>query len=188
VEEKGLGDLLLALAELRGRLPDLRLLVLGEGQHRAVFERACRDLGLTDRVSFLGWVAAERVADHLRAADLFVGPSRTGVNGWVEAQGLTFLEAMQAGVPVVATRSGGIPDVVVHEQTGLLVPERAPAELAAAIERLHRDRGLASRLAKTAGERVREGFTRAGSAAAFSRLFQDLLDPCRAQAAPAGAA
>ncbi len=105
------------------------------------------------------------------AADVFVGPSRRGRNGWKEAQGLTFVEAMLAATPVVATRSGGIVDVVRHEETGLLVAEAAPEEIAAAVERLAADPALALRLAQAGRDHVSRSFTREASARAFSDLY-----------------
>ncbi|MCZ6894016.1 MAG: glycosyltransferase family 4 protein, partial [Gammaproteobacteria bacterium] len=103
--------------------------------------------------------------------DVFVGPSKRAKSGGVEGQGLTFIEAMLAGTPVIATRSGGIPDAVRHEDTGLLVSENAPEEIAAAIGRLVRDPGLAQRLAAGAREMVMSEFSRETTAHAFSALF-----------------
>ncbi len=110
----------------------------------------------------------------MAAADIFVGPSKRAANGWVEAQGLTFVEAMLARTPVIATRSGGIPDAVRHEDTGLLVGENAPEEIARAVEELHNDRSLASRLGKAGHALALDKFTRERSAEAFDGLFGSL--------------
>jgi len=104
-----------------------------------------------------------------------VAPSRTARGGWVEAQGLGIIEAMMAGRPVVATRTGGIIDSIEHEVSGLLVPEQAPAQLAAAIGRLIDDPILAQMLGKRAQQTALAKFSRASSAAKFSELFADLL-------------
>jgi phosphatidyl-myo-inositol dimannoside synthase len=109
-------------------------------------------------------------------------PSKEAPDGWVEAQGLTVVEAMAVGTPVVATRSGGVGDAVVDGVTGLLVDERSPAALAAAILRLATDPSLAERCA-AAGRRVAvERYSREATAAAFSDLFEGLLEQRR----PAG--
>jgi glycosyltransferase involved in cell wall biosynthesis len=175
VEEKGVADLLAAVAMVGKTHPDLTLLIVGEGQERPILEEQARSQGLSGQVNFLGWVKPQEVPAYLAAADIFVAPSRTAPDGWVEAQGLTIIEAMMAGLPVVATRSGGIGDSVEHEVSGLLVNERSPHELAFAIERLLLDPALAQQLGQRAHGEAEKRFSRAASAAGFSRLFQSLL-------------
>jgi glycosyltransferase involved in cell wall biosynthesis len=187
VEEKGVGDLIRAVSMLSPDLPDTSVIVLGEGQDRSAMEAFADRLGIAQRVTFTGWIEPELVPAYLAAADIFVGPSRTAVDGWVEAQGLTFLEAMLAHTPVIATRIGGITDTVRHEDTGLLVEEAAPDQIATAVKRLLCDAGLAARLCQNAERLVRRQFTRDTSARAFSALFQSLLqDKERASGSPPG--
>ena len=176
VEEKGLQDLLHAVKLLAGDLPDASALILGEGQERVEMEALSQALGISDRVHFAGWVAPESIPTYLAAADIFVGPSRRAPDGWVEAQGLTFLEAMAAGTPVIASRLGGILDSVTDGETGLLVDERSPAQIAAAVRKLGADPELASRMAENAHRKVNAGFSRAASAEAFSTLFGGLIN------------
>jgi glycosyltransferase involved in cell wall biosynthesis len=127
------------------------------------------------------------VAAALAAADVVAAPSKRAPDGWVEAQGLTVVEAMAVGTPVVATRSGGVGDAVVDGETGLLVDEGSPAALAAAVSRLATDRALAERCAG-AGRRVAvERYSREATAEAFSDLFEGLLERRRAPV-PAGSA
>jgi len=174
VAEKGADDLIRAMAILTGSQPDATALVVGDGQDRQAFERLAATCGVADRVTFTGWVQPRDVVDYLAAGDVFAGPSKRGADGWVEAQGLTFIEAMLAGTPVVATDSGGIGDSVRHEETGLLVPEGAPDAIAAAIARFAAEPALAGRVTAAGRERARERFTRAASARAFSDLLRDL--------------
>jgi phosphatidylinositol alpha-1,6-mannosyltransferase len=175
VEEKGVDDLLEAVARLAPEHPDVTALVLGDGQDRVALEARATDLGLEGRVTFAGWAPPAAVATALAAADVVAAPSRPAPDGWVEAQGLTVVEAMAVGTPVVATRSGGVGDAVVDGVTGLLVAERSPAALAAAIGRLVTDGALAERCA-TAGRRVAlERYSREATAAAFSDLFEGVL-------------
>ncbi|AGA88894.1 glycosyltransferase [Thioflavicoccus mobilis 8321] len=176
VDEKGCADLLEAVRLLSADLADVSAMIIGEGQDRAELEARCRAAGVADRVAFLGWVAPEAVLDHIAAADVFVGPSRTGVDGWVEAQGLTLLEAMVAGTPVVASRLGGIGDSVRDGVTGLLVDERAPEQIAAVVRRLVADPDLWHRLARQARQTVETRFSREASAQAFDNLFAGLID------------
>jgi glycosyltransferase involved in cell wall biosynthesis len=176
VEEKGVEDLLHATRLLGEQHPNIRTLVVGEGQDRVALQQTARDLAIADRVLFTGWVESEDIPAYLLAADVFVGPSRTSSSGWIEAQGLTFLEAMAAGTPIVATRLGGIVDSVTDGETGLLVAERAPEQLASAIHRLLLDSRLASRLSAAARQTVSERFSRDASAQAFSELFAEMID------------
>jgi phosphatidyl-myo-inositol dimannoside synthase len=109
VPEKGVSDLLRAVHELREVHPAVVARVIGDGPARAALEEEARQLGIADRVRFLGWLRQHEVQLQLRAADVFVGPSRPGEDGTLEAQGLAFAEAMLAGLPVIATAIGGIP-------------------------------------------------------------------------------
>ncbi len=168
VAEKGVQDLLDSLAMLRKKLPCVRAMLIGDGPERALFEAQARTLGLTDSVVFLGWLDPDELLAHLSAADIFVGPS------WFEAQGLVFLEAMLARTPVVATHTGGIGDFVRHEETGLLVDKRQPAQLAEAVLRLHRDPDLARRIAAAGMSLAETEYAWPVCAQRFSALFSRL--------------
>lgn len=174
VEEKGVSDLINAVGLVAADLPDVTVMIVGDGPNRADMEALAARLGIPDRVYFLGWVESAAVSWHLAAADIFVGPSKRAVDGWVEAQGLTFAEAMLAHTPVIATRSGGIPDFVRHEETGLLVSEGRPDEIAAAIVMLANDPTLAYGLAEAGHAFASSTLTRERSAQAFAKLFDSL--------------
>lgn len=174
IEEKGAEDLIRATAELRAEYPDITTLILGSGPEQPALKQLVKALDLEASVIFPGWIDPADIGCWLSAADCFIGPSRTAANGWVEAQGLTFIEAMVAGVPVIATRLGGIPDAVIHERTGLLVDERAPEQIAAAVRRLLADPDLAQRLSKQGYSHAMAHFSRATSAQTFAELFMQL--------------
>lgn len=144
------------------RIPDLlhaiklldehvRLDIFGEGSERKHIETLVRELQLSDRVTLHGAIADSRAA--LRQIDLLVLPSAA------EGFGLVLIEAMAAGVPVVATNVAGIRDAVRDGETGLLVPPFAPADLAQAIEQLRGDAALRNRLIAQAREDVCQRFT-----------------------------
>ena len=140
--------LLEAAALLFERRPDARWAVLGAG---GLFEETAARVerrGLADRLRYLGFV------DHARGllpqADVFVLTSKT------EGLGTSVLDAMAVGVPVVSTAAGGIPEMIDHGRTGLLVPPGNAPALAAAIEDLLEDRALGRRLATAAAVRVRD--------------------------------
>ncbi len=126
---KGVEVLLEALARPELASRSARLLVAGDGEHRARLERRARDLGLGDRVRFLGRRDAGGVRRLLAGARALVVPSI------YEGMPLVVLEAMEAGLPVVASAVSGIPEVVVDGETGWLVPPEDPVALAAALER-----------------------------------------------------
>ena len=175
VEEKGVFDLLAAAPLVRDAIEDVTIAIVGDGQDLDEVRRRVTELGLDDTVTCTGWRPHEQVAALQTAADVVVVPSRTGPDGWVEAQGLSAVEALAAGRAVVATDHGGLRDSVVHESTGLLVPEAEPARLADAVVRLLRDRDLATRLGAAGRTSIRETYDRRGVAQRFSGLYEQVL-------------
>lgn len=175
VEEKGAQDAITAVHLLREQLPDTRLLVIGEGHDRSQLEHQVAQLTLQEQVIFLGWVDPKQVRAHMAAADVFLGPSRTAQDGWVEAQGLTFLEAMAAGAPVVASRLGGIVDSVREGETGLLVEEKSPQEIAEAVLHIVRSPELPAQFSGAVASALSKEFSRESSAEAFANLFDGLV-------------
>ncbi len=144
--QKALGDTLEALA----RVPDVALLVLGDGPERAELERRAGELGLADRVRFLGAGTRDDVIALFRAVDAALLTS-----AW-ENLPHTLLEALATGTPVIATAVGGIPEVVRDGENGLLVPPRDIAAIASAIDRLVHDDALRASLAAAAAPSVEE--------------------------------
>ena len=136
---KGVDVLLAAMPELLRRHPAARLLIAGDGEHRAALERAAAALALGEAVSFLGRADAMRVRRLLQGAAALVVPSI------YEGMPLVVLEAMEASVPVVASRVSGIPEVVEDGRTGWLVPPEEPASLAAALAAALDDAAAAAR-------------------------------------------
>jgi phosphatidylinositol alpha-mannosyltransferase len=137
-----------AFARLAARYPDLVLVVVGEGDERSAVD----DLGpaLRQRIHMVGRVPSEALPGYHRAADIFLAPS-TGN----ESFGIVLVEAMAAGLPVVASDIPGYRAVTRHEQEGLLVPPGDAAALAAAVGRLIDDPGLARSLGMRGTERAR---------------------------------
>jgi glycosyltransferase involved in cell wall biosynthesis len=144
---KAHGDLLDAMPRVLKELEAARLVIAGDGEERAALERRAVDLGIAERVHFLGF--RKDVPRLLAAFDLFAISSR--LEGFCNS----VLEAFAAGVPVVATNAGGLPEMVKDGETGLLTPVADPPAMAAAIVRLALDRSLGARLAE-AGRRLVE--------------------------------
>jgi phosphatidylinositol alpha-1,6-mannosyltransferase len=174
IEEKGAGDILHAVAILAENYSDVRALLVGDGQEREELQRLAERLGVAERVTFTGWVDPADVPAYLAAADVFVGPSKRSPQGWEEGQGLTFVEAMLCGVPVIATNSGGISDIVRHDVTGLIVPQADPTSIATAVDRLLRDEQLRTSLIAAAAAHVRAEYTRTIAAERFSALYESV--------------
>jgi glycosyltransferase involved in cell wall biosynthesis len=144
-EPKGIQHMLAALPEVAAAFPAVRYLLVGDGPHRRALEGLAARLGVADRVVFAG--ARDDVPRLLAAADLFVLPSLT------EALPTVVAEAMAAGLPIVATTVGGIPEMVGHGEAALLVPPSDPAALAAAVCRLLANPRQAAAMGR-AGRRV----------------------------------
>jgi len=151
VGHKDHANLLAAMPLVLHELPNLCLLVVGEGELRPLLERQIAELGIGQSVKLLGH--RSDVPRILRTLDAFVLSSKE------EGFGGACLEAMACGLPAVSTAAGGMPETVVHEKTGLLVPIRDSQALAAAIVRIFREPGLAERLGTQAKQQVNERFT-----------------------------
>jgi glycosyltransferase involved in cell wall biosynthesis len=167
VWKRGHEQLLQAAGLIATREPGARLLVVGDGPLRPKLEAQARDIGLNGAVRFLGAVPrAARLLPHL---DVFVLSSV-----W-EGMSNGLLEAMAAGRPVVATRVGGNPEVVVDGQTGLLVPPGDAEAMADAVLRLLRDAALAQRMGQAARRRVEAEFTLPRMVRRMEDLYDELL-------------
>ena len=161
VETKGHADLIRAAVEVSQEFRDAKFLLIGDGAERNRLEAMTGELGLSNTVLFLG--RRNDVPSVLVCCDLFVLPS------WAEGLPNSVLEAMAAGLPVVATRVGGIPELIDDGVSGLLVASKDSHALAIAILQLLRNDGLAKQLGRAARERVRAQFN-------FERLLSELDD------------
>ncbi|MCC7127178.1 MAG: glycosyltransferase [Acidobacteria bacterium] len=150
VAHKGQRYLIDAMPLVMRRVPDAHLVILGEGDLRGALERQVKDLHLEKVVRLPGF--REDVLGLAKAADMFVMSSIT------EGLGSAVLDAMAMGLPVVGTRAGGIPEAVVHEETGLLVPPADAEALAAAMVRVLTDAALRQRFGAAGRTRVADHF------------------------------
>jgi glycosyltransferase involved in cell wall biosynthesis len=147
-DAKGIAELLKAFAALRASVPDAELVCAGAGGIEAAARQADM-LGIDDAVRFPGWLGADEKRAWLRRAGVFVLPSHA------EGLPMSLLEAMAAGLPVVASAVGGIPDVVQHGVNGLLVAPGDEVDLLRALRRMLRDPRRAATLGAAARETVR---------------------------------
>jgi glycosyltransferase involved in cell wall biosynthesis len=164
--EKALEVMISALAEVRAQFPDAHLVIAGDGPRREGLERQVASMGLTGNVHLIG--ERRDVTGILKTVDVGALSS-----DW-EGMPLFVLECMSNGTPVVATEVGGLPEMIQHDRTGLLVPPRDPAALARAISALLADPERRRRLAAAAQERM-HAFTIDAVSGRFADLYEQLV-------------
>jgi len=167
IEQKGYTYALQAFALLERDFPAAQLVLIGDGPLKTPLHAEARRLGLARRVHFMGWRAD--AAALMAGLDVFVMPSL-----W-EGFGLVLLEAMASGLPIVATAVSAIPEIVVEGETGLLVPPRDPAALAAALRVLLADPALARHFGLLGEDRLEEHFSADGMITAVVEWYHALL-------------
>jgi glycosyltransferase involved in cell wall biosynthesis len=160
--------LLRAIALLAPRYPRLRVLLAGDGDWPQLKIMA-HNLGINDVVLFVGHIAHNAMPDFLSQGDIFVMPSR-----W-ESLGVSALEAAAMELPVVASRTGGIPEVVHDGVTGLLVPPEDPNALAKALEHLLDDPPLRHRMGKAGRQFVKANYEWKDNVAAMQALYDQVI-------------
>ncbi|MBI3298075.1 MAG: glycosyltransferase family 4 protein [Elusimicrobia bacterium] len=161
---KGIDLLLMAFARLRETRPEARLVLAGRDQSRGSLAGFAGRLGLAPHVEFAGQLSPSALSRRLAEARVFVLPSRR------ENFPIALLEAMSAGKAVVATRAGGVSELVRHGVDGLLVPSGDPGALTRAMRRLWDDPALRRRLGASARRRARR-FSWDAAAAAYEPLY-----------------
>lgn len=161
---KGGRPLIAAMAALRESHPNIRLTVVGDGPDRAHLEAAARPLG--DAVRFAGYLSQDEVAEVLADADAFCLPS------FAEGVPVSLMEAMAAGLPVIASRITGIPELIEDGASGLLIPASDTRALTRAIARLADDPDLRRRMGDAGRAQVRAEFDVRGEARRLAALFR----------------
>ncbi|MFO7166529.1 MAG: glycosyltransferase [Chloroflexota bacterium] len=171
-EYKGHAYLLEACARLKAAGQPFRCLLVGEGELRAALTAQIERLGLAEEVELLGRQPRHRVSALMAEADVMVLPSVTTGSGKREGIPVALMEALACELPVVATAISGVPELVIHNQTGLLVPERDAAALADALLLLCRDAELGRRLGRAGREHVLRHYNLRRNAEALRALLQ----------------
>jgi phosphatidyl-myo-inositol dimannoside synthase len=165
---KGVDDLIRAVAQLHPVIPDLHLVVVGEGDDLGRLQNLARETNTADSVHFLQGLSREKVAACYARCDVFALPS-TG-----EGFGLVFLEAMAFGVAIIAAAAGGSTDLVENEINGLLVSPHDPEQLAKALGRLLSDDALRSRLGRQGIEKVHSQYSFGRFASELDQILSTL--------------
>lgn len=164
ISDKGFDLAAKAFASIENRFPGMRLIIAGDGQAREGLEKLAVDLGIGEKVEFYGWISPEDVPALINKATLLLVPSR-----WREPFGLVALQAAQMARPVVAARVGGLPEIIVHQQTGLLFEKENSDALADRIAFLLERPKESVKMGLTAQKRARELFS-------MNRFLEDYKD------------
>ncbi len=180
IERKGLDYLLRALAEVRKKRKVL-LTIVGEGKEKKKLTDLARELGIAGEVNFTGFVPSRELARYYQMCDIFVHPAIVDAKGDAEGLGVVLLEAMSYKKPVIASRVGGIVDIIKDKETGILVSEKSVAELKDAILLLLKDSNLRKTLAENGYQFVRNNFNWDKIITQLKDLYKILIRPSRAR-------
>jgi colanic acid/amylovoran biosynthesis glycosyltransferase len=158
VQKKGIATTLHAFTVFLNHYPKSTLTIAGEGPMLTELKELTRKLKIADRVVLPGFFAPEKLHEIYYASHIFLHPSETGSDGNQEGIPNSMLEAMATGLPVFATKHGGIPEAIENGMSGILVPERDHEALSQALLDSVKDRALLARLARNGANVVAEKF------------------------------
>jgi glycosyltransferase involved in cell wall biosynthesis len=175
IEKKGLPVTLRAFSTFLKQHPNAALTIAGEGPLLPELQKFARALGVTDRVSFTGFVSQEQLREIYHRSHIFLHPSQTGRDGNQEGIPNSMLEAMATGLPVFATEHGGIPEAIENGVSGVLVPERDDEALARALLNATQDPDLLSRIARAGTEAVKHNFDWAAQAQRLEDIYLRII-------------
>jgi len=166
---KGVPDLIKAAPGVLEVYPEARFVLVGQDKSIDRLKKICKDLIVERSIDFLGWQSQENLLLLYQQATVFVMPSLT------EALGVTFLEAMAAGVPVVGTNVGGIPEIIQDGVSGLLIPVESPLLISGAINQILSDRELRQKLVRNAYDTLAK-FDVAKMMECTQKLYQEVVN------------
>jgi len=175
IEKKGFLYLVRALGELREKGVTLRCEIVGDGPEQAALTREIKRLKVADRVRLVGPLEQHRVRELLQRSTCMALPCVVAADGNVDALPTVLLEAMAAGCPCVSTRVSGVPEILVHEESGLLVEPSDVRGLAAALARIVGDAALRQRLSQNARRRAEEHFNLAKNVGRLASWLADAV-------------
>lgn len=167
VKDKGFDVALTAFRSFLETYPDAFMTIAGDGADRAELEEFAADIEVMDSVHFRGWVDRGEIPALMNSATMVIVPSR-----WQEPFGLVALQASQVARPVIATRVGGLPEVVADRETGLVVEPDDPQNLLAAMHELAEKPDLARRLGARGRERAFGQFTMTRCADRYDAVYR----------------
>ena len=174
VEKKGISYLINAMGEVVKKFPAAKLVVVGDGPEKSNLESLTKKLNLNDNIIFTGKIENKYLPQFYATADLFVGPSIVTKSGDTEGLGVVFLEALASGTCVIGSDVGGIPDIIKHNRTGILVKQKYPRQLAEVIIKLLSNEKLRKNLAINGQKYVRQNYSWELIGKKFNELMQKI--------------
>jgi colanic acid/amylovoran biosynthesis glycosyltransferase len=177
VEKKGLELTLRAFAAFWKRYPNASLTIAGDGPLRGSLEKLAADLGTGSRVRFAGFIDQSTLLTLYQNSHLFLHPSEQTPDGNREGVPNSLLEAMATGLPCISTRHGGIPEAVVHLESGVLVPESDLAGIENWLDRLAADDRLRDSLGKRAAQTIKDKFDLTTQIEKLEEIYLSLRQP-----------
>lgn len=172
---KGIDTILRAMPSMIAKHPNLHLIQIGAGPETLLLQQLAEQLGIADKVEWRGALAHHDVLAELQRASLYVHASRRDSNGFTEAFGIALIEAQACGLPVVATRSGGIPEAMLENETGWLFDENDYCELANQTNKLLADPKLLSVTGMQARQFVINHFDVRDCTAKLEIIYDEIL-------------
>lgn len=166
----GFLDLFKAFIQLKKSFSDLELDIVGDGSKHTEYMEICKNYGIEKSVNFIGRVPNEQVPRYIRDMDVVVLPSLD------ESFGVSAIEAMACGVPVVVSDADGFREVVRHMETGIIVPKRDPEKLATAITKLLKDESLRETLGSNGVAHVRRHYDWEQNARQMLQLYEEAIE------------
>src|SRR6478736_4461589 len=176
IEKKGLPVTLRAFSTFLKKHPNATLTIAGEGPLLSELQKFASELGITDRVSFSGFISQEQLREIYYRSHIFLHPSQTGRDGNQEGIPNSMLEAMATGLPVFGTEHGGIPEAIENGVSGVLVPERDDEALARTLLNAAQDPGLLSRIGRMGADAVRKKFGRQQQAQRLEEIYLRMIE------------
>lgn len=169
VHKNGVDVLIKAIAGLKKEIPDIKLHIIGDGPERENLEFQVSSSKLQDSVKFIGEVSYDEIPKYLSEADVFARASRS------EGMGNAFIEALAAGIPIIGTPVGGIPDIIEDGQTGLFANVNDPKDLAEKMKMLLNDGALRAQIVESGQKMIAERFDWNKIANSYERIFSQKL-------------
>lgn len=170
VPEKGLSYLIKALSLVKKRFRDYVCIFVGTGEKTTIYKRLAKNLHVNNNLYFWGSLPNRILPAIYNLADIFVLPSIE------EPFGIVLTEAQACGIPIIASNTGGIPEVVDHRKSGILIPPKSPSKLASAINELLADHSLRIEMGKAGRKRVIEEFSWERTSKKTEKIYQEKID------------
>jgi len=173
-EKKGLKYLIIAMQNVLKKFPDAKLIIIGDGSEKDNLTKLISERGISKNVIFAGKINNKELPDYYSAADVFVGPSIVTKKGDTEGLGIVFLESLASGTCVIGSNVGGIPDIIKDNETGLLVKEKNPKELAETIINVLSNEKLKNKLTKQGYIYIKDKFSWKNVAKKFDNIIKGI--------------